>query len=338
MTRFSPLLVAGLLLTASAAGAQTKRGTAIGQFLTIQPSARSVAMGGAGVGALAESALDAYLNPAVLGRLTRADVGLSYSPWLVEVRHQYASVAVPAGRFGTVGLNLTMLSSGEMDVRSVEQPLGTGERFTADDFSLGLAYGRKLTDRFSLGGQVTYVHERIWHSAFSTVGFTIGTLYQLGENGLQIGAGLANLGPESQFSGRDLRIDYDQNPDQAGDNGQLPAEIQTEQYGLPLLFRFGLGLPVRINSDNELRLAIDALHPSDNTESVRLGGEWTTLKRLSLRAGYDGLFQAERETGFTAGAGVVIPFTGANGLRADYAWAEHGRLGNVQRFTVGFGF
>ena len=59
---------------------------------------------------------------------------------------------------------MTALNSGDIDVRTVDQPLGTGERYTVSNVALGLGYGRQITSRFAAGLQVNYVTERIWHT------------------------------------------------------------------------------------------------------------------------------------------------------------------------------
>ena len=54
------------------------------------------------------------------------------------------------------------------------QPLGTGERFTVSDIAVGLGYAIEITDRFTVGGQVTFVQETIWHSSASTMTLELG--------------------------------------------------------------------------------------------------------------------------------------------------------------------
>src|SRR2546427_753763 len=96
----------------------------------------------------------------------------------------------------------------------------------------------------------------------------LGTLYQVSDAGLRIGASLSNFGTQAAFAGRDLHVTFDTDPTRNGDNGTLPAEQATGNFPVPVLFRVGLGLPLRLDADHELRLAVDAQHPSDNTESL----------------------------------------------------------------------
>src|SRR5439155_24365326 len=123
------------------------------------------------------------------------------------------------------------------------------------------------TDRFSAGAQVNFVQETIWHTSLSTATLSIGTLYRISENGLHLGASLSNFGTQGRFAGSDLRVTYNNDPDRFGDNSQLAAELFTDAFSVPVLFRVGLGMPWRLGPRTRLDLAADAAHPNDNTES-----------------------------------------------------------------------
>jgi hypothetical protein len=315
---------------------QTKTGTSIGAFLLIEPSARIAGMGNAGVTTSGEIQ-SVYYNPASIGQITGSGVQFTHSPWLVGITYDYAAAAVMMGDAGNIYATLTSLNSGEIDVRTVAQPLGTGERYTVSDIAIGLGYGRKISEKFSVGLQVTYLQETIWNSSMNAASFSVGTLYRTSQNGIHIGASLSNFGTRGMYDGRDLRIQYDQNPALHGDNGAIPGELLTDSYPLPVLFRVGLGLPVVINDNNRVMLAVDAFHPSDNTESVSFGGEYLFMDMFALRAGYQNLFQQDSETGATFGAGFQYQLDEFR-LTVDYGWAYYGRLSNVNRFTVGILF
>src|SRR4030095_5445582 len=128
----------------------------------------------------------------------------------------YAALAWPAGNIGNFFGSVQTLDSGDMDVRTVEQPLRTGERYSVQDLALGIAYARQITDRFSAGAQMNYLSETIWHSKMHTVTFNFGTLYRLTTSGLMLGASLANFGTNGRFDGRDLEIQYDNDPSRHG--------------------------------------------------------------------------------------------------------------------------
>ena len=329
-------LALSLAMSAGAASAQTKTGTTVGQFLLIEPSARIAAMGNAGV-TVAGDVQAAYFNPAIIGQLERREVIFSHAVWLAGISHDYVAMALPLKRLGNAFVSVTSLNSGDIEVRTVDQPLGTGEQYTVNDIAIGLGYGFQVTDRVSVGGQASYVQETIWHTSASTFLLNLGTFYEFSSNGMRIGASLSNFGTSARYDGRDLRIVYDSDPSRFGDNNTLPGERFTSSYPVPLMFRVGLGAPYRLTPQLQLLVAADALQPSDNTESVSFGGELSYRHQLALRAGYQDLMEKDSEVGLTLGAGVsgkVETFD----YRIDYAWADQGRLDGTHRITVGVAF
>lgn len=316
--------------------AQTKTGTTMGAFLQIEPSGRLSGMGNAGV-AMATGLDAVYYNPGAIAEVDHYEVTFTHSSWLADIRYDYVAGSIPIGKWGSAYAAVTSLNSGDMVVRTVDQPLGTGERFSVSDVAIALGYGRQITDRFGAGGQLTYSQESIWHSTAATLTFSVGTLYRVAENGLHIGASLSNFGTQMGYDGRDLRITYDQDPSRNGDNGALPGEVVTGDFPVPILFRVGVGAPFQLSQSARLALEVDALHPNDNSGSMSFGSELLLNRQLALRVGFQNAFQTDSEEGLTAGAGFASHY-GDVQYHIDYAWGDHGRLGSVSRFTLGFGF
>ena len=326
---------AALLAFAVPAAAQTNTGTTIGAFLEIEPAARIAAMGNAGVSAF-DGVQSLYYNPASAGRVTENEFTFTHSAWIADISYDYAAFALPMGGWGTTFASVTSLNSGDMDVRTVANPLGTGERFSVSDVAIALGYAKQISPRFAAGGQVNFVQENIWHSSASVATISLGTLYRVSEKGLRIGSSLSNFGTRTAFDGRDLRFTYDASPNN-GDNSSLPATQYTDAFSVPVTFRVGLALPLEFKDDQKVTLEADAFHPNDNAESMSLGGEYTIHDVVSLRAGWQNLFLKDSELGATAGLGL-------NGrvddwrYRCDYAWADAGRLGHTHRITLGIAF
>lgn len=321
------------LASAPRASAQSRTGTTLGQFLLIEPSARLTGIGNAG--SAGDGELEgAYYNPAAAARLTKLEFQLTHINWLADIRYDHLVGAVPLGSWGTGFASLTSLNSGEIDVRTVNQPLGTGERFSVSDFALGLGLARAITDRFSAGLQVKYFQETVWHTSADAVTFDVGSVYRIAPDGLHIGSSISNFGTGAAFSGHDLRITYDGDPTRNGDNPALPGERFVQSYAVPVLFRVAAGMPWRVSPDWRMWFAAEARHPNSNSESVNLGAEGTYRNLLSVRAGYQSLFQQDSEEGLTLGAGIRGQLESFD-YRIDYAWADHGRLGDVHRLSLG---
>lgn len=320
------------------ARAQTKTGTTIGQVLLIEPSARLSAMGNAGAVATGE-ALAAYYNPGALGFLPTSQAQFTHSPWLADITYNYATVALRTGPHALL-LSVTALDSGEMEetqVRTGGESEFTGRRFSAQQFAFGLGYGRSLTDRFSAGVHAKLLRESIDNSSLTAFALDFGVVYQL-PFGATLGASIVNYGSRARYGGLDLRAGLDLNPEEYGDPSNRDVELVTDAYDLPTMFRVGVGMPVRLGYDQRVTLAVDAFQPSDNSNSVSLGGEWAFRDLVMLRGGYQNLFLEDAEGGLTLGGGLQYDLGGV-GLSFDYAWNDFGeRLGNTQRFTFGVGF
>lgn len=334
LKKFYPfiILVAGVLN----AGTITKTGTNVGQFLKIGLGAPAMGMGGAVVSS-ANDATAWYWNPAIPARFNSSAVDLVQINWLVGTKIMYAGVAIPVSGLGTIGLNVTSLNMEDMAVRTEELPEGTGEYFSAGDLSVAVSYARSLTDFFSIGFQAKYIQQQIWHSSASTIAFDFGTIYHSQNGRLHLGSAITNFGSKLQFTGKDLSISYDQIPSENGENNTIPASLTTDRWDLPLQFRIGLAAEVWQDGPNALTLELDALHPSDNTEQLNFGAEYRLWNLVALRMGYQGLFQEDGEIGLTTGAGINYKLGGLM-WHFDYAFADYGRLSNIQMISIGCKF
>ena len=162
----------------------------------------------------------------------------------------------------------------------------------------------------------------------------IGTLYQISDRGLRIGASLTDfgtdahlLGPRSESHLRSGSVAQWRQRRLAGFAGYRSVRAPGAVPGR------ASGLPISLGEAQVLTLAVDAAHPSDNTESVSAGAELLLARRYALRAGYQDAFQEDSEVGLTAGAGFQWGKERGN-YRLDYGWADHGRLGNAHRIAL----
>ena len=297
----------------------TKSGTVAAQFLKIDVGGRAIGMGGAYVG-LADDISAIYWNPAGLSQIkSRGAATFGYTKWLADTRFHFIAVAVNAGSLGTLGVSLFSLTMPDMEVRTEFEPEGTGEYFGALDMALGLTYARSITDRFSLGFSGKYIRQQIWHMTASAVACDIGLLFKTDWDWLTLGMSISNFGPKLQYSGKDVFVNYDYDPDQWGDSETIFADLQTDRWDLPLLFRFGMAMKIVDQDLNQVITTIEARHPNDNTESLSMGLEYGFMRRFFLRGGYQNLFEADSERGLALGGGVVYYLSALSLLRLDYA-------------------
>ena len=342
MKRYSALTAVTILMTcvgvAQGVGV-SKSGTTAAAFLEISVGASAVGMGSAYV-SIAHDATALHWNPAGVASLDQASAVAAHTNWIADTKFDFAAVVVPLTGFGTLGLSVTSLTMGDMKVRTAELPEGTGEFFSAGDLAGSLSYSRRLTERFSIGITAKYIQQTIWHENASAFAIDVGTLFKTDLfGGMTIGATLSNFGTSMKMNGRDARQFIRLNPTELGTNGQIPTDVEFDSWDLPLLFQFGVSTRLFDNDTYRWTIAVDALHPNNNYESVNCGTEISFLDFLFLRAGYQSLALGQSEGGMSFGAGVSTSNLMDNVQVAfDYAYENMGRLEGVHVLTLGLRF
>lgn len=314
----------------------TKRGTTAAEFLSIPVGARAAAMGGA-FSASADDATSVYWNPAGLTGISTGVFAAEYTQWLAEVDFNFLAVAIPTG-FGTFALGVTAMRSPDMEVTTVEAQNGTGEQFDVSSYAFALSYARPLTDRFSLGGTVKLVNERIWNSSASGIALDVGTMFVTPFRGIRLGASIANFGTKMHLQGDDLLVLVDIDPRNRGNNESNRGLLRTDEFDMPLTMRIGLAGEVFATSRSRLTLAVDALNPNNSSQYINLGAEIGLLSDLVLlRAGYSELFLDDGIRSLTMGGGLRYGF-GPLDFAADYAYESQEFFHGVNRFTLAIQF
>lgn len=315
----------------------TKVGTTAAGFLNIDVGARAIGMGSAYV-SVADDATSMYWNPSGIANVVKNEAIFTHNRWIADMSFNFAGIVVPLS-FGTIGAGATFLTMDDMERTTVEYPDGNGELFSAGAYAFNLSYARRLTDRFNIGGNLKYIHEYIYNSSATGIAFDVGTQFITQFNGLKIGMSISNFGTKMRMSGRDLIVQVDTNPIIAGNNENINAELKTEAYDLPLLFRVGISMDVLKGVEgNNLILAADALHPNDDAEFLNLGGMYVFKNLFSLSAGYKTLFAEDSEEGIALGAGFYFNLIGGLKIKMNYAYQDFGVLNDIQQFSVALEF
>jgi len=312
-------------------------GVSAATFLEIGIGARAAAMGGA-YAAIANDATALYWNPAGIAWIEGVQAEFMHSEWLAGTSFDYFGLvfALPAIN-SSIGASITYLDYGESPVRTVERPEGTGEKYSARDYALGLSYSLALTNRFSFGLTGKYISQRIWSEEGSTVAVDVGVFYKTSLKGLHLGASMSNFGSDIRLEGRHLTTIVD--PDPLVENfDRVPVNYKVGAYALPLLFRVGLAYEQGIGEYMRALLAVDVNHPSNTTESINVGMEVAVADMFYFRGGYENMFERDAINGLTLGGGFDYFQRGSWGIRIDYAWSDWGILEKTQRFSVGIRF
>jgi hypothetical protein len=338
ITMIRTAFLAALLLVAMSpveADAQNKVGTSAAVFLNAGVDARGAALGNAQV-ATADRVSALLWNPAGIAQIQTHAASFSHADWFLDSRLQHMGIVINGGRNGNLGISLTALSYGDIEVTRIDAPMGTGEIFAPMDMALGISYARFLTDRFSIGGTGKYIRQQIWNSSANGFALDVGVLYQTGFRNMRIGMAITNFGTDMRMGGKDLRVAHDIDPNTKGNNDRLPANMETGSWPLPLNFRVGVAMDVLDTGLNRATLAIDAQQPNDQSESANIGLEYAFRDLIFLRGGYRQAFAGVREDGGLAlGAGINYDINRRVAARFDYAWQQFqdGRLGSPQMLT-----
>jgi hypothetical protein len=301
------------------------------KFLNVISDARAAALGG-GMTAYEGLSSTMFLNPAGIARLRHTvNFSIGRTQWIADINHTFGSVAFKPwdGTYGVVGLFVQSVDYGELHetVRSTNAQayldLGT---FKPSALALGLTYARAVNEDFSFGVTAKLAHQYLANGVSTLVGtgfargsensadvaaFDFGILYHLPFNGFDFGMTVRNFSREARF------IDDD--------------------FQLPLTFKIGMAMNLMdvlamSREDHDFRLYIDAEHPRDYQEQVRIGGEYTILQMFSLRAGY---VSGTNEEGMSFGIGHEKQFDKL-WFGLDYAYTAFGVFGGVHRFSFQF--
>lgn len=323
-----------MLGTISAFGQKTElnqKGTSMANFLKIGIGGRATAMGDAYV-ALSDDISSVYWNPGGLGTLKNNEALFQITNWLLDTRLYFFGISLRMGNLGVLGFNINSFYSGDIQETTIWEPDGTGRTFSASDFAAGLTYSRQITDRFSTGITLKYIYERLDREKASTLALDIGSVFITNFfNNMRIGFALSNLGGRMQLEGTDLTVQYLMEESIK----YTRAQLGTEPWDIPLLFRFGMATDL-IRKDNlRLTVASEVMDSRDFIHRISTGAELALNDMVFLRGGYK--FKYDEED-LTLGAGLKMALPQGVGIKIDYAYANYGILNNTQRFSIIFMF
>lgn len=313
---------------------QSQVGTTASSFLEIPVGARSIGMGEAYVSAVDEvSAL--YWNPAGITRINQNQATFQNTDWFVDTKLYYTA-SVFKLREIYLGFSILVFDGGEMDVRTLNFPEGTGERFSVQDISLGVTYAQKLTENFSLGGNLKFVQNRIWRMRASTLALDLGFLYQTPFERLDLGFSISNFGGEMTLRGDNTYVPVDLDPVNSGNNDGIPADLRTNAWDLPLIFRIGVTGELIRTIDHRLIVSTDAVYPNNNNNYINTGSEYAFKRVFFLRAGYSNLFVKDNYGLGHLRFGVGIK--PIEKIAIDYALSDRKELGYIHTIGVSLNF
>lgn len=297
------------------------------QFLHLPTVARNAALGDVKCGLTDNDASAIFNNPANLVDIKNIDAAFSKLNYVADISYTTGAVAKNFGKWGVFGLSFANLDAGTMyrtenvynEELGITQRSGDLGTFTAGDILVGISYARSVTDKLSIGGNISYIREKLDDVTNENWNADFGIFFRTGFHSLRLSILARNFGPDTEFFG-------------FSEIYGLPQSIR-----MPIDFRMGIAYDFIENSKggpHKLTGYLEGVHPNDGPERVHTALEYTFLKMFSLRAGYKFNYD---EQGVTLGGGLNFDMSGIKG-RIDYAYLDYGRLKSVNLFTIGFGF
>tara|TARA_Y100000588_G_C14126442_1_gene869624 strand:- start:244 stop:1254 length:1011 start_codon:yes stop_codon:yes gene_type:complete len=309
-----------------------KTGTTAAKFLSIGVGSKAVAMGGAFT-SIADDATAMYWNPAGLSYFNTGELYFNHADWIADISFDYFGFSIPIRPGHAVGINITSVTMGEMEVTRYGNE-NTGETFKASDYAAGITYSMNLTDRFSIGINSKYIQQTIASSNAKGVAIDIGTLFET-PFGFRLGTTISNFGPKLKMSGDDLLIAADVNEIIEGNNESVTGILSTDRFDLPLSLRFGISNEISFGKLAKVLWSVDAVSPNDNANYINSGMEITMLNNLLFfRAGANSIFLSEKEKEYSFGFGLNIPGIMNNKIFLNYSFETMRYLGSTQQIGI----
>lgn len=298
------------------------------KWLSIPVGARASALGNAYT-AMANDASSVFWNPAGLAFVEGKHLFLNQNQWIADINLSTAAISWNTGTYGVFGLHLSTVDWGTLNgTRRAANAQGfedTGT-FSPSHFLVGASYARRVSERFSIGGNLRFLHEDLGSTSIGSfddptefsaktdlVSFDFGTIYYTGFRDLRLAMSFQNFSKEVVY--------------------------REEYFSLPLTFRVGVAMGLMDfvaskDSPHSMTMSLDAVHPRDFGERVHLGLEYGFNDLVFLRGGYKTNYDQED---FTLGGGIQYQ-TGSLALGLDYSFVAFENFDGVHMFSFDFQF
>ncbi len=300
-------------------------------FLQVGVTPRAAAMGDANT-ALSSGVESVFSNPAGLTEMnSQFEAFVSSTQWIADIKYLAGAVAWNAGNYGAVALSFVYVNYGDIKGTAFVPATSTGANYiltgnvpNVGAYSFGLTYVKAVSTKFSIGGTVKYVGQQLGQltdtygvksdNNANKLAFDMGIKYFPGIESLRLGMSIRNFGTFVQYQ-------YFQSP-------------------LPLAFSVGIGMNImdlinkNLSQDHSIMVSTEFVHPNNYTDRVNTGVEYTFMKTVSLRAGY----QSNQDIfGWSGGVGLEHEVGGTQ-LEIDYSYSSTQYFNGVNRFSLNVAF
>lgn len=302
------------------AGNEDRVGSNGASELLINPWARSLAWGDAGVACV--NGLEAtYTNVAGLAFTDKSQIKFNYSRWMGDagININAAGIAQRVSEKDVISVSLMAMSFGDIQITTVDLPEGGIGTFSPRYLNFTVGYAREFSSRIYGGIAFKVINQNIANLRATGVAIDAGIRYVAGKkNQLKFGIALKNVGPKMRFRGDGLayQVNY-------GTGGSATLEQRTAQFEMPSLLNIGMSYDFLFGDHseeakikNKLTLAAAFTANSFSNDQYKVGlnyGFASEKAAFNIMAGYvmeKSIFNKEERsnslTGLTAGASVDV--------------------------------
>jgi hypothetical protein len=322
-----------LLILSQSDNPFAKVGVVGSKILTVYTSPKVASLGEAAVVLKSNDPLLMINNPASVIFANNRAVGIGFLPYWVQTYVSSVGYVHPMKRY-TLGFYLHGVYSGGFKYTEIDESGGYRELGTFNYTGMVFAgvIGGRLTDKFSVALAPKLMYEGF--GSFTNVlavATDVGTLYETGFRGINIGMSVQNFGFDPRLRGDYIRYTYQ--------GGDIVADtLPYSPYKLPLTFKAGISLDVFKTAYHSLVGLFEVNHPSDNAESFNVGFKYSyagDLVYLALGKKFRGGWWVSptHDELFSAGFGISIL-----GISFDYSYTVYYRMPDVSRFGFVYTF
>jgi len=301
-------------------------------FLQIAVSPKAAAIGNSYT-ALSRGVESVFSNPAGLTEMeSKYQAFVSSTQWFADIKYLAGAVAWNGESYGSVALSFLIVDYGtirgtalvDAGSTSADNYILTGDVKNVGAYAFGLTYVKQISPKFSIGGTAKYVGQQLGQfvDAAGNVSdnrankwvFDMGIKYFPGIESLRLGMSMRNF---STF-----------------------VRYQSFSSPLPIAFAVGLGMNVmdlinkNISEDHSILVSTEFIHPNNYTDRVNAGIEYTYMKMISLRAGYESNHDIFSWSG---GLGITQSIGGIK-FEINYSYSATEYFDGVNRFSLSVAF
>ncbi len=308
------------------AGNKDRSGQAGASELLINPWARSSGWGN--VSTANVQGLEAmFINVAGLAFANRTELVFSHTTYLkgTDISMFAFGFAQRIGDAGVIGLSVTSMNFGEIEVTTTDSPEGGKGTFKPNLMNIAVSYAKAFSNSIYGGVTVKIISETIADASAQGIAIDAGIQYVTGEmDQIKFGITLKNIGPRMKFSGDGLlRSTF-----LAEQPNAYSMSMPSESFELPTALDIGASYDFYMGDWNRLTVAGNFRSNSFGKDQFILGLEYALKTYLMLRVAYtyeDGITnKADRTTVFTgpsAGITVSIPTNKEKGSSIDFDYS-----------------